>query len=415
MQDSIRFAHLADIHLGAFREKKLKELNSNQFIKTIDTLISNKYDFILISGDIFNVPLPPLDIVDLVIQQMNRLKELHIPVFVIGGSHDYSLTHKSFIELLDAAGVWKNVGNWQSKDHNEIELLPTTIQLKNVEINLYGVLGKKNGLDNKIYSKLHTKKNHTSQSFDIFMFHTSITELLPNHLQKVDEKVGFAYSLNTLPKGFNYYAGGHIHHPTIQKFEANSNTSYVSYSGPIFPNSFSELKDKFSGFIEGEIDTETKEFKQEPKYIPLELKKISLISLNCEQLTPENINSKLIEKISKIELGDSIILLELYGEIKGKINSININQIIESLYEKGAFIVLKNTSKLSNENISHEKLETSFQSLEELHEKAISTYIKDKKELAHQLLQLDVKKHEDETNHHYEERVVSMIQKTIKN
>ena len=415
--NQITFAHLADIHLGSFREKKLKHLNSQQFIKTIDTIIQKKYDFTLIVGDIFNVPLPPLETVELVIHQMNRLKEKDIPIFVIGGSHDYSLTHKSFIDILDSAGVWVNVGKWQSKDNKTIELLPTTIEIKNLIINLYGVLGKKNGLDSKMYEKTKSTISNNKNECNIFMFHTTITELLPHKLVKIDQKNQFSYPSNMLPKGFNYYAGGHIHHPTIQNIH---NDAYISYPGPIFPNSFSELKDQFSGFNECKIsihNDSTFTF-QKPTYIPINLNPIHQLIVDCNELTTDQINEKLICQINAInqkELSNSIILFELFGEFQGDLKNIQVIEPIEKLYEHNVYIVLKNTTRLYSKQKKIHSKKTSFSSIQELHKKVVDSRKPSKPEIALKLLETNVEKHEDETIHHYETRVYDIISKTLQN
>ena len=432
---TISFAHLADIHLGSFREKKLKELNLNQFRTAISIIIENNYDFVLISGDIFNVPLPPLEYVDSVIFEMNRLKERGIKIFVIGGSHDYSLTHKSFIEILDSAGVWKNVGKWQLVDPNSIELLPTSITMKGLDIDIYGVLGKKNGLDSKLYSKIKSysndkkeEKKERENSFHIFMFHSTILELLPNHLKKVNEKTNFAYSQSILPKGFNYYAGGHIHHPTIQKITNDNiqNNSYISYPGPIFPNSFSELKDKFSGFNECIIhfDEKSKEFTfLEPKYITLPLINIISIHIVCSMLSIEEIFSKLQQECISRTLKDSIVLIELSGEISGRATELNLQGIVNLCYERNAYLVLKNTQKVKQKEQITQHISYQFSTVDELHTLAIEKLtefettelnIKIKKEFAQKLLQSSYEKHEDETQYHYEERVIDCIKKICK-
>ena len=429
----ISFAHLADIHLGSFREKKLRELNSNQFKLAIDTILQKAYDFVLISGDIFNVPLPPLEIVEFVIEQIKRLKEKHIEVFVIGGSHDYSLTQKSFIDILDSAGVWRNVAKWQVKDTQSIELIPTVFKCKGIECNVYGVFGKKNGLDSKVYSKIKNRvegeKSTTSSSFDIFMFHTTITQLLSKELQDIDMKENFSYSIDMLPKGFNYYAGGHIHIPIIKQLDS-SPKEWIAYSGPLFPNSFSELKEGHSGFIECivEFDSSHTLVKCVPNYVSLPFNNREVISLCCTSMSAQEIYSILIDKITKSDIKgdtkddvkynfkDAIVLLELYGEIEGKISQINSSIIVEYLYERGAYCVLKNTTRLISKQSTTSHISNHYETLTQLHNRAVDFYVDEQKqkELAHMLLKLSCEKQVDETNYDYEHRVVNLVLDVIK-
>ncbi|MBW2993044.1 metallophosphoesterase, partial [Candidatus Woesearchaeota archaeon] len=57
----MRFAHLADCHIGSWREPKLRDAGINAFIKMMNMCIEKNVDFILISGDLFNTSLPAVD------------------------------------------------------------------------------------------------------------------------------------------------------------------------------------------------------------------------------------------------------------------------------------------------------------------------------------------------------------------
>ncbi|MBD3252745.1 hypothetical protein GF386_03380, partial [Candidatus Pacearchaeota archaeon] len=54
----MRFAHIADSHLGGWRHKELQFLNMESFKKAIKTCIDEKVEFILFSGDLFDSPFP---------------------------------------------------------------------------------------------------------------------------------------------------------------------------------------------------------------------------------------------------------------------------------------------------------------------------------------------------------------------
>ena len=51
----MKFGHLADCHIGAWKDQKLRNANLNSFIKAIKICKEKKVDFILISGDLFNI------------------------------------------------------------------------------------------------------------------------------------------------------------------------------------------------------------------------------------------------------------------------------------------------------------------------------------------------------------------------
>ena len=60
----VRFAHMADVHLGAFREPRLREANLGAFVSALDMCREEKVYFILICGDLFHTSLPDMGIVE---------------------------------------------------------------------------------------------------------------------------------------------------------------------------------------------------------------------------------------------------------------------------------------------------------------------------------------------------------------
>ena len=57
----VKFAHLADCHLGGWRQEELQKLNFKSFQKIIDRCISEQVEFVLISGDLFDSAYPPIE------------------------------------------------------------------------------------------------------------------------------------------------------------------------------------------------------------------------------------------------------------------------------------------------------------------------------------------------------------------
>lgn len=60
----VRFAHISDVHLGGWKQQPLQDLNLQSFRKAISTCISQKLDFILIAGDLFDSAYPPIEILN---------------------------------------------------------------------------------------------------------------------------------------------------------------------------------------------------------------------------------------------------------------------------------------------------------------------------------------------------------------
>ncbi|HTY43642.1 MAG TPA: DNA repair exonuclease, partial [Patescibacteria group bacterium] len=118
-----RFAHISDVHLGGWKQGVLQELNFQSFRQIIEICIKEKLDFILIAGDLFDSAYPPIDILKETFNEFRKLKEAKIQCFIIAGSHDYSVSGKTFLDVLEKAGFCRNVANFE-ENGNSIILNP---------------------------------------------------------------------------------------------------------------------------------------------------------------------------------------------------------------------------------------------------------------------------------------------------
>ena len=112
----MKFAHMGDCHLGGWRQPELQELNFQCFQKAVDLCIKNKVDFILIAGDLFDSAYPPIETIKEAFNKFRKIKEARIPVFLIAGSHDYSASGKTFLDVLEKAGLCKNVSKYEEHE-----------------------------------------------------------------------------------------------------------------------------------------------------------------------------------------------------------------------------------------------------------------------------------------------------------
>ncbi|KKL26538.1 hypothetical protein LCGC14_2394310, partial [marine sediment metagenome] len=91
----IRFAHLSDCHLGAWRNEILNQMGYDAFTQTITNIIEENVDFVIISGDLFDISNPKVDVLDLAVRELKKLHDKNIPVYGIMGSHDFSPSDNS--------------------------------------------------------------------------------------------------------------------------------------------------------------------------------------------------------------------------------------------------------------------------------------------------------------------------------
>ncbi len=402
----MKYAHLADLHLGSWRDQKMRSLSTEVFLKAIDDCFLKNVDFILFAGDLFNTSLPSLDTLKIVTKKLKELKDKGIPLYAIAGSHDFSPSGKTMLDVLENAGLLVNVCKGSvNQETKELHLKFT--EDKKTGAKITGILGRRGLLDKTYYQNLHRENLEKEEGYKIFMFHTTLTELKPKHMELIE-----AQPLSFLPKGFNYYAGGHVHHPT--KLE-QKDYGVLTYTGALFPNNFAELEKYGKG---GYYIVEEEEI----TWIPLEVKKHLKFHLDCKHTTPENITIEILNFFSQKDLNDKLITIRLQGVLeKGKVTDINFKEIFSNLYERGAYFVMKNTSKLTSQEFSEIKIST--HNPEDVEEEIIKEHLQQVKlfdeetelHLTKSLLKsLNTSKKEGETSNDFYERVKQEVNNLLK-
>ncbi len=351
---NFKYAHLADLHLGSWREEKMRDLSTKAFLMAMDRCKAEKVDFILFAGDIFNTSLPALDTLKLVTRKFKELQDAGIPLYTIAGSHDFSPSGKTMIEVLEQAGLLVNVCKGAVNQNGQLQLQFTVDPKTPAKIT--GMLGRKGQLDTFYYQNLYLDNLEQESGYKIFMFHTTIAEMKPKHLEQIEgEPASF------LPKGFNYYAGGHIHHPT--KIELPGYGT-LTYPGALFPNNFAEIEKYSHG---GFYFISVNEGGQEVSWVPIEAITHLAVEIDCAHQSPDAVAGKLLQHLQPLPLRNTLITIRLAGALgQGRITDINFKEIFNSLYERGAYFVMKNTAALSSQEFEEIKIaETNPELVEE--------------------------------------------------
>jgi len=382
-----KFAHLADVHLGGWKQQPLQDLNLQAFKKAMEVCIAEKVEFVLIAGDLFDSAYPPIEILKETFSEFRKLKEAKIPCFIIAGSHDYSVSGKTFLDVLEKAGFCKNLENWEELD-GTIILNPTIYN----GVALYGYPGRKSGLE--VNELRRIKLNDSPGMFKIFMLHTTLDKAkgtLP-----ID-----AIDADSLPKA-DYYALGHLH--------IDFQYENFIYPGPIFPNNFQELEDlQFGSFYI--VDTE---LSNSLKRIELKTKAVEKFNININHAPTAT--EQIISEINKKDVEDKIILLRVKGELEhGKIADIKFSQIEDFLRQKKAYFLLKNTHELKTKEV---ELEIEVKNTENLEEQVIEKYSKDNPSKFNNLIfslmnVLNIEKQEDEKAVVFENRLLEGTKKVL--
>src|SRR3989344_4554041 len=386
----MKFAHLSDCHLGGWRDKGLRRLGIESFRKAIETALQERAGFILIAGDLFDTALPPLDILKDVTSILVLLKEQDIPVYLIPGSHDYSASGKTMLDILEHAGLVENVMKLQDNT--------LTFTTDKTGTKITGYMGRKGGLEKNNYTPMNNASLEQEPGFKIFLFHT-----LLNQFKEVGFETLDCADLSILPKGFNYYAGGHPHFVRNATFQEYGT---IAYPGPTFPNNFKELEELHHGgfylaettnnkltlkhvslklkevttlFINADGKTpaqveheelhhggfylaETTNNKLTLKHVSLKLKEVTTLFINADGKTPAQVEQEILTSLPHPE--DNIITLRIEGTLKeGKPSDIdfrNINKHCEK-----AYALLKNTTKLVTQEYEQPAIHEPSETLEQ--------------------------------------------------
>jgi len=220
--ESVLFAHAADAHAGAQERVFLKEGEREAFSELVDTCIRDHVDFLIFSGDLFDSNVPPMAAASAVAGELKRLKEAGIPVYEVHGSHDNSPTHSSMIEVLEGAGLLVNAYRPVQKGES--------VGLQPVEgpkgVKIFGLPGLKEGREREYFELLDREGLSGEPGKKIFAFHSAIEEFRSGRFAKME-----AVPLSYFPKGFDYYAGGHVHQYLVKKLEGYGT---LAYPGPLF-------------------------------------------------------------------------------------------------------------------------------------------------------------------------------------
>ena len=382
-----RFAHISDVHLGGWKQQPMQDLNFQSFQKAIDRCIKEKLDFILISGDLFDSAYPPIEILKQTFAEFRRLKEANIPCFIVAGSHDFSVSGKTFLDVLEKAGFCKNVVNFE-KVNEIIYLNPIIYQ----GVAIYGYPGKKSGLEIEDLRKI---KFHDSPGmFKVLMLHTTIDKAkgtLP-----ID-----SISTEELPEA-DYYALGHLH--------IDFQYENFVYPGPVFPNNFQELEDLGCGsfYI---INTSSPQRLQK---VEIKIKEVEPIEITLNNALTAT--EQIISEINSRDIKDKIVLLRVKGDLeKGKNSDIKFSKIEEHAKNKGAYFVLRNVHELKTKEV---ELEMEIKNTENIEEEAVKIYSEQNPSdfnstILHLINSLSIEKQEDEKTETFTNRILDSVKKII--
>ena len=302
MADSFTFAHLADVHLGAY-SKDFRELNLEAFLATMDRCLARKVDLVMIAGDLFHINVPDLAVVDRAVAKLREVKDAGVPVYVWYGSHDYSPTEKSIIDVLASAGLFTKVSTFETAEGQGAPRFEWT-QDPATGARMVAVAGKALGLDMHVFKALDRAALEREPGFKVFGFHAAVKEYLPDYLAHIN-----GVTLEDFPRGFDYYAGGHIHHANLA--DPAGFGPFVN-PGPTFGSDGRDLlNDEPRGFVLGTV----RGGRVEARFEPVEVVRFLRQEVDVSGKTAAEARAELDELVDGWDVGGKAVVLRVRGEL----------------------------------------------------------------------------------------------------
>jgi exonuclease SbcD len=264
---AIRFAHIADIHLGSYQGKlEAGGLNSRfvDFVKTfnesVDKMIAEKIDFCVMAGDIFRSKTPTPEELNEFAKGVLRLLAEKISVVVVLGNHDLFLADNRTHSIGVIETLLSSHENFYISKAPEIIRLSgikgremAGIQIQTMPYPVRSILKLANNEEVIKYvedktAELHDKLDDFYPA--IYVGHYTLRDAVVGDERRFIDKFAEPVINNSIFDGkkYSYVAMGHIH-----KYQVVSENPPVVYCGSNNRIDFNEAKED-KGFVLVDID-----------------------------------------------------------------------------------------------------------------------------------------------------------------
>lgn len=360
----MRILHTSDWHLGKkIFGVSLIDIQKDILNQLLNTLINKKVELLLISGDIFDRAIPPVEALILLNDFLLKIREIKgLNTVIISGNHDNRNRLGFLSDFLRSDNIFIRTSLVNSDK-------PLYFEDSNGKIAVYTfpfaeeteyreLLDLNNGSYGMSEWVFKIKEDMDKNIRNIAMGHTMLVGGIESDSERiinVGGEVGIDVSCFS---GFNYVAMGHLHRRQKIKEEC------IMYSGSLYKYSFSEANNK-KAFLFIEMDSKGIINKTEIKYnLIRDLKVIKGDFKEIENNAYNNPNQKDFIKViltDKEPIIDPMLRLKVYYP-----NLLMIER--EYLKNKDASIKSqKSIDKLSNKELIEQFYKTVYE--DELNEK----------------------------------------------
>lgn len=335
-----RFAHLSDCHLGAQKQPELRELEFQAFRMALDDALENDVDFMIIAGDLFHSNIPNMETVKRATMELRRVRDEGVPIYVNYGSHDYSPSNTSMIDILETAGVIEKVV--RPIPGKKLGLEFTVDEKTGAKIT--GLSGRSRALEVDYFRNLDREALEAEDGFRIFLFHSAITQFKPVDLAEMD-----SIDLNLFPRGLDYYAGGHVHRRGCYLEEGYGP---IVYPGALFGSYAGDLEENARGEERGYYLVEFRERAKTPQFRVIRPAEFEYIECDVTGKNSQDAALLIGREMGEHDVKGKVVMFKIRGELSsGRTSDIDSSWIRRELESRGACVVQINRHGLSTREI----------------------------------------------------------------
>ena len=352
----MRILHFSDTHLGfqAFDQVNAQGINAREqdvydaFEHTVNRILALKPDAVIHSGDFFHRPSPSNRALTFGLEQLRRVCDAHIPVYVIAGNHETPKTVYTS-PILRAFGSLTCIHPFFGEAWEVAELDGLAIH------------GVPHINDNRILNEELSRLEPLPGKFNILMLHTSLGKRFL--MEEYGEQI-FPDLFTEKLAGFQYLALGHWHN--YQKIDLHPNAWYC---GSVERLSDTEIGAE-KGFMlldiaaDGSCKTSFEAIPTRP-WLKLEIQK-------CQDKTVAEMTEKLESFASENKTEGAIISL-IFNEIKVE-QSLELSNIYLKNLFADAFQILPKRRSFADRNFVRNLDADQFDRLDQI----FADYIRDK-------------------------------------
>jgi exonuclease SbcD len=237
--------HTSDWHLGrSFHREDMLGAQAQYVDHLVEVVRAERVGLVVVSGDVYDRALPPVDAVQLASQTLHRLTSADVRVVLTSGNHDSPARLGFAAELIDAAGIHLRTDSQAvgrpvvvPDEHGDVAVYGIPYLEPDLVRGQWGVSDRSHQavLDEamrRVRADLSTRPAGTRS---IVLAHAFVVGARPSDSER-DISVGGISSvgLDTFDR-VDYAALGHLH-------GRHTLTERVRYSGSPLPYSFSEAR-----------------------------------------------------------------------------------------------------------------------------------------------------------------------------